>query len=105
MIDLNQISEVLNVVLIPATAILAVYVKKLTPQIKESLHDIATFTVKAGAVINLIEKLSKLADNLTEAAASGDISQEESQALLAEVKGITTDQAVMDLKNLIEAYK
>ncbi len=109
--DLTLISEILNVVVIPAAAIFAVKIKQYKPQIEEAVSqkneavEIAeTIYQKSSSALLVFEKLKKLSYDYNNAAASGDISNEEAQTLLADVKVIADDPAVKELQTLLEGY-
>lgn len=99
--DITPISGLVNVVLIPVVAALALKIKQMTPQINRAFSQAGALRLKSNAVLGLFDKLENLTKDLTSAAASGDISNEEAQTLLAEVQTILADPAVKDLKNFV----
>lgn len=85
--------------------------KKLVPQLDEAISQredairlTAEILKKSGKVLPLFDKLKKLSYDYTNAAASGDISNEEAQTLIADIKIIANDPAVTELQKLIEGY-
>jgi hypothetical protein len=111
-IDLTFISELLNVVVIPAAAIFAVKIKQYKPQIEDAISQkdeavsiAEDIYAKSKTVIPLFQKLRKLTDDYTRAIANdGAISEEETQALLADAGLIAKDPAVQELIDVIEGY-
>lgn len=109
--DITLFSELLNVIVIPTIAFLAYKAKQYKPQIqeaednaKEAIGIAENVYQKASSVLPLFENLQKLSYDYTNAAASGDISNEEAQTLLADIKVIADDPAVKELREIIEGY-
>ena len=85
--------------------------KKLVPQLEEAISQredairlTAEILKKSGKVLPLFDKLKRLSYDYTNAAASGDISNEEAQTLIADIKVIANDPVMDDLQKLIEGY-
>ncbi len=85
--------------------------KKLVPQLEEAISQredairlTAEILKKSGKVLPLFDKLKRLSYDYTNAAASGDISNEEAQTLIADIKVIANDPVIDDLQKLIEGY-
>jgi hypothetical protein len=109
--DITLFSELLNVIVIPTIAFLAYKARQYKPQIqeaednaKEAIGIAENVYQKASSVLPLFENLQKLSYDYTNAAASGDISNEEAQTLLADIKMIAEDPAVTDLRTMLEGY-
>ncbi len=110
--DLSLISEILNVIVVPAAAVLIVKIKQYKPQIEDAISQkdeaisiAEDIYAKSKIVIPLFDKLEKLTNDYTSAIANdGAISEEETQALLADAGMIVNDPAVKELREVIEGY-
>ena len=114
--DIALFSEVLNVVVIPIVAYFAYKTKQYKPQIAEAKVQVneavsvaEDIYEKSSMILPLFDKLQKLTYDYTNAAASGniskgDISNEDAQRLIADIKIIADDQAVLEFRKMIEGY-
>ncbi len=95
----------------PVLAAVFYKLKQYKPQLEEAMKSVdSAATVaeeiyqKSALVMPLFEKLQKLTSDYTNAAASDGISNEEAQTLLADIEVIANDQAVSELKGILEKY-
>lgn len=109
--DIALFSEVLNVVVIPIVAYFAYKTKQYKPQIAEAKAQVneavsvaEDIYAKSSMILPLFDKMNKLTYDYTNAAASGDISNEEAQTLIADIKVIAEDPAVLEFRKMIEGY-
>lgn len=97
-------------------AYLIMNINKYKPQIDEALSQkddaikiAEDIYAKSSMILPLFEKLQKLTYDYTNAAASGniskgDISNEDAQRLIGDIKVIAEDPAVLEFRKMIEGY-
>ncbi len=74
---------------------------KAISQKEDAVKLAAELFEKSSQILPLFDKLNKLSSDYTEAAANGDITNEEAQTLIADIKIIATDPAITELRTSI----
>jgi len=100
--DAQPFIGLLTVLFATASAVLALKLKQLSPQLRLAENSIKLFVEESGLILGLLSNLGSLLNSLELAASDGDISNEEAQKLIADGKEILSNPVFTDLKNLIE---